>query len=359
MKIAIMGAGLSGLACAITLEKNGIIPTIYESRNQVGDRFVNGEIILSILNRPVNNSIAYLSDNYGIFLKPTANIKELILHSENEIASIKGQLGFCNIRGRNKDSYEEQLALQVKSKICYNSKYTYEELLQEYTHVVLATGDASYAKKVQNYREDFTVTLKGATVEGKFDRYVVSAWLDNRFAPQGYAYLIPFSDKEANIVIAYPDYPQNVQKDINSMWSLFYDRVCTDCGQTLRITDTFEVTKYIIGTCQYPRIGNTFFVGNNFGSIMPFLGFGQFVAIMTGIYSAQDICGLGSFENLTKALKKSYANSLVNRRAMEKLNNPKFDFLVRNANRKFVEKAFNSKNFDPLKYVSYLLRPFV
>jgi len=95
-----------------------------------------------------------LSDNYGIYLKPTANIKELILHLENEIASIKGQLGFCNIRGRNKDSYEEQLALQVKSKICYNSKYTYEELLQEYTHVVLATGDASYAKKVQNYRED-------------------------------------------------------------------------------------------------------------------------------------------------------------------------------------------------------------
>lgn len=44
---------------------------------------------------------------------------------------------------------------------------------------------------------------------------------------------------------------------------------------------------------------------------------------------------------------------------MEKLNNHKLDFLVRNANKKFVEKTFNSKNFDPLKFVSHLLKPFV
>jgi flavin-dependent dehydrogenase len=48
MNIAIMGAGLSGLACAITLEKHGITPEIYESRSRVGDRFVNWEVLLSI-----------------------------------------------------------------------------------------------------------------------------------------------------------------------------------------------------------------------------------------------------------------------------------------------------------------------
>ncbi len=34
MNVAIMGAGLSGLACAITLEKMGVTPTIFEKRSQ-------------------------------------------------------------------------------------------------------------------------------------------------------------------------------------------------------------------------------------------------------------------------------------------------------------------------------------
>lgn len=37
MKGAIMGAGISGLPCAITLEKNGIEPVIFEKRSRVRD----------------------------------------------------------------------------------------------------------------------------------------------------------------------------------------------------------------------------------------------------------------------------------------------------------------------------------
>jgi flavin-dependent dehydrogenase len=48
MEVAIKGAGMSGLSCAITLEKHGIKPTIFEKRNRVGDRFVNGGDTFSI-----------------------------------------------------------------------------------------------------------------------------------------------------------------------------------------------------------------------------------------------------------------------------------------------------------------------
>lgn len=70
IKIAIMGAGLSGLTCAITLERHGISPVIFEHKKTVGDRFVNGEILLSLLNRPVFDSLAYFSEQYGIFYIP-------------------------------------------------------------------------------------------------------------------------------------------------------------------------------------------------------------------------------------------------------------------------------------------------
>ncbi|MDD2497854.1 MAG: NAD(P)/FAD-dependent oxidoreductase [Desulfitobacteriaceae bacterium] len=357
MKIAIMGAGLSGLSCAVTLERNGISPVIFEHRRTVGDRFVNGEILLSLLNRPIFDSLAYFSEQYGIYLHPTANIKKLVLHSEKNQAVIHGHLGFTNIRGRHEDSFEKQLARQVKSNIIYNSQYSYEQLLKDFTHVVLATGDAAYAIKIQDYRKDLTVHLRGATVTGNFDPYSAAAWLDNQLAPKGYGYFIPFSEKEANIVIAFPEYQENISLDINKLWENFFYKTCEDHQQNLKITDNFEISGYIIGICKYPRIGNTFFTGNCFGSIMPFLGFGQFAAILTGIYAAYDLCGLGKYEKLTIPLRKSYENSLALRRSMEKLSNHKMDILVKRLNGTLGNKLFNSKHYNPLKLVSRLLKP--
>ncbi|MCX7771822.1 MAG: NAD(P)/FAD-dependent oxidoreductase [Clostridia bacterium] len=358
MRIAIMGAGLSGLACAITLERHGIQPTIFEKRSQVGDRFINSEALLSILNRPVNDSLAYLADRYGIFLKPTANIKEMSFYSESSKAVLTGQLGFNNIRGRHKDSFEAQLKEQVKSQIIFNSGHSYEDLLKEFTHVVLATGDGEYAKRIQQYREDVTFSLKGAIVKGFFSRFTTSAWLDNRFAPGGYAYLIPMSETEANMVITYPDTRTNQKKDIEALWSVFWEKASKDYDQCFELVDQFQIRRYIAGICQKARIGNTFFVGNNFGSIMPFLGFGQFVAILTGIYAALDLCGEGSYEKLTQPLRKAYHNSLVLRRFIQDFSNKRWDFVVKTMNSPFVNKVFDTPTIDPFKTLSYLVRPF-
>lgn len=239
MRVAIMGAGLSGLACGITLEQNGIKPYIFEKRSQVDDRFVNGEIFLNALTKPTGDCLSYLSEEFSIYLQPVGHIKSLTVYSENEKAVIKGNLGFNVVRGRRKDSIAQNMKKQLKSDIIYNSNYGYEDLLTEYTHVILATGDGSYSEKLENYRTDFTVSLKGAIVNGNFDRYTAVAWLDNRFAPKGYAYFIPLSEKEANIVIAYPDHPENTLVDINQLWDSFYSKAQESLNQTLEATDTF------------------------------------------------------------------------------------------------------------------------
>ena len=69
MEVAIMGAGMSGLSCAITLEKHGITPTIFEKRNSVGDRFVNGEAMFSILNRPNKDCLPYIAEKLSYKFK--------------------------------------------------------------------------------------------------------------------------------------------------------------------------------------------------------------------------------------------------------------------------------------------------
>jgi flavin-dependent dehydrogenase len=364
MKVAIMGAGLAGLSCAIILEKQGIQPAIFERRSQVDDRFVNGESVYNIINRPINNCLTYLQNNYGVSLEPLNPIKETVFHSRNHSGSIIANMGAFNIRGSHDTSFVSQLAKQVNSNIIFNSEYTYEELKKEFTHIVLATGDGAYASQLGNYRCDLTVTLKGGTIEGNFVPNRADLWVNHDFSPKGYAWLLPFSEKEASVVIGYPDYKENIEKDINIMWEQFVHQLSKDLNQQFRITDKFEVTRYIMGKSLHPKIDNTYFVGNCFGALSPAFGFGQFTSILTGIYAAQDICGLDSYEKLTKSLYQNYDCSLILRRFTEKLSDSTLDFFVNNLDNALIKRAnswvFGDKTkIDFIKWASYILKPFV
>lgn len=346
MKVAIMGAGLSGLSCAIELEKRGIEPAIFESRQCVGDRFVNAEAMFSILNRPCKDSLKRLKKSYGIDLKPIDEVDKFVLHSKNNIGTIEGKIGYTNIRGRHENSYEKQLEKMVKGSITFNSKHDYGELCKNFEKVVLATGDGQYAAGLGNYRCDLTCTVKGVTVEGEFTTNNPHVWFNYSIAPKGYAWLIPYSEKEANFAVTYPDYPENIKLDLNDIWKRFYDLVCSDMNQNFRITDNFEITRYMMGICNKAKIENTYYVGNCFGTLSPGLGFGQFTSVLTGIYSAYDICGVGNYEKLTKPLFQNYKHSLVLRKFLENLNDEKLDFYIKNLDGtifdKLIDKAFNS-----------------
>ena len=252
-------------------------------------------------------------EDFGIYLKPAASIQKMEIISKNERCTIEGHLGFSNIRGRKQDSFEAQLEREVKSKIHYKSKETYEQLLKNFSHVVLATGDGEYAKRTRNFREDLTVSIKGSTVLREFDRYTVMAWVNYDLAPYGYGFLIPFSEKEATLC-AIPDYP-HIQQSLDELYERFFPTVQKQLEQDLPVTDQFQITGYPIGICRSARIGNTLYVsGNCFGCMMPFMGFGQYAALVSGVYAAYDLLGLGKYQELMKPLRKSYENSLVLRR---------------------------------------------
>lgn len=361
VKVAIMGAGISGLSCAITLERNGITPTIFEKRSRVGDRFINAEAMFDILNRPIKDCLPYIKEKFNIELQPISEVDKLFIHSKNEVSSIDGKIGYTNLRGRHEESFERQLEKQLKSKIIFNSKYDYETLCKEYDYVILATGDGEYASNLGNYRCDLTCTIVGATVVGEFIKSNPHVWFNYDIIPKGYGWLIPFSEKEANLVMAYPDYPNNIKLDRQSMWEMFYNLASKNLDQKFKVRDSFQITRYMMGICIRPKIDNTYFIGNCFGTISPGLGFGQFVSILTGVYCAYDILGLDKYEKLVEPLFENYNNSLVLRRFLENLSDEKLDKIVKDLDNKLLDKIIdklcdNKLSVDILKISAPIMK---
>lgn len=73
---------MSGLSCAITLEKQGVTPSVFENRSCIGDRYVNAESMFHVLNRPVKDCLPYLNKKYRITLNPITEVHKIVLHSK-------------------------------------------------------------------------------------------------------------------------------------------------------------------------------------------------------------------------------------------------------------------------------------
>lgn len=150
IKVAVVGAGISGLTAAYKLEEKGINPTIFEKEHKVGARFVNGEAMMHIINLPITDVFYYLSLNRELPLQPTLPIRKIIFYGPTNKATIVGDIGYITIRGNHERSLENQLAKLVDSPINYNNKPDYQKLKREFDEVIIATGDPRTIKRLIN-----------------------------------------------------------------------------------------------------------------------------------------------------------------------------------------------------------------
>jgi flavin-dependent dehydrogenase len=350
-KIAILGAGLSGLCCAFQLEKHGVKADIFERRREVEDRFINGEGMMDILTRPIKDSFSYLADQFDLHLQPLHPISKLTMVSEHNQVDFSGHFGFITVRGRHPQALSKQVAKKIKSKIYFNSKKTYDDLLKEYDTILMATGDGRDVRNIQPFNTDVSVKILGFTLKGEFNPGQVKIFLNNDLSPKGYVYLLPYDEENANIAIATPVNHADM--------SILKERLLQFIDISSKITDEFKIEDYIIGRPEKSRIGNTYFIGNCGGNIFPFMGFGQFGAMLSGLLAADSIIYNIDFDEQIQFLRKSYGRSLILRRFMEEMDNENFDKMVKVLQGKVGERLFHSNKINPLKAASYLMYPYV
>lgn len=303
--------------------------------------------MMHFINLPITDVFYYLSLNHEIPLQPTLPIRKIQFHSANEQATITGDIGYITVRGNHERSLENQLAKLVKSKIKYDQKPDYQQLKKKFDKIIVATGDPQTTKNLNQWQQtDVSVKIIGATIEGEFEPTTVKMWLNNNFAPQGYGYFLPIGNKLASIAIATPH-------DIVD-WETLWDKFLAQLNFDFRIKDTFQIDHYEIGRAKTQQFDNTYIIGHAGGFIMPFLGFGQFTSIESGILVAKALVKNKNYNKLTKNLRKDYKTSYKLRKIMAKMNNSQLDKLVKTLNNNTVKRMFLQRKINVAKILGWL-----
>lgn len=352
MKVAVMGGGIAGLAAAATLDRLGVPYVLFEKENKIGHLPTCGRVLLTVFSRPVTDMLAYVAQ-HGLELRPLNKIRRMWFFSPRVGAVVKGpRLGHINISGGDYVSFENQLARKVRGDMVLNSTYSWHKLRRQFDRVIVATGQPLQ----HTHLPVRTVVARGANVSGDFDPSSLYIFRNSMFTPRGYGFLIPLSPHEASACVV--TVGRVTEREGRLRLKRLLAQLEQHLGQELEITETFTFVNQLTGYNPEPRVGNSLLTGKCFGSVSPFLGFDQFSSMLTGIYAAHDVAGLGRYEDLMRPLAKKHRQLLVLARAMENWHDRLYDAVVWNFASRHGQIFYNS-SLDMLKPLSWALSPLV
>lgn len=340
MKVAVLGAGPAGLSCALTLEKLGISPDIYEQFDRCGGRVPFVVCLLQLMNRPVPDALANLKDRYGINITPKAVLNKIIRFSPYKMSTSSGNLGYIFEIGPGPGSINMELYKKLSSKIKFNTVADFKELAASYDRLVVAAGTSYIAKELGLWSDILRAWVRGALVEGDFDPNAWIIWLNKSYANNGYAYLGPFNKNKASIILIVTDIREN---ELEQKWQMFLDKEKITYNELQSFT-----LEHIIGTCRPKEVDNIVFAGNSGGLMESIFGFGIYNAVVSGVLAAQAIIEDTSYEKKVSFLENKLIESFYFRRKLNRCQNRDYDRLLGLIDFPPVNRLIYNTNLDVL-----------
>lgn len=350
MNVAIIGAGISGLSCAIELRRNGITPTVFESKKYIGEGIDFGVCKLRLFNRYFENPMDYLNKYYNIHLNPLNPLDEITMVSQEKEIVIKGNLGYKFWRGENKCSIESQLINNIDFPINFNTPADINNLKTKYDYVLVATGDDIIAKNCGIFNQTFTSHVRIATTSGNYKPNSWKIWLNTDYAKNAYAYLAPKDFNKAGLVLIVNDIKK---EELDYYWNKFIKQE--------KITDRIEKTIDVMHNLGYLSsnvVDNVLFSGIPGGCIDDCLGFGVVKAIESGVLAARSIIYKLDYNKLLIPIKKDVQKKHEFRKVLNTFNNKKFNMLVGFLGLPVIKQSVYNNPLSKITYCTFLAKAY-
>ena len=320
MNVAIIGAGISGLSCAVELQRHGIIPVIFEKKSSSGYSMNFFSVILKMFHRTKDNPIDFISSKYGLQINPHSKVKKIIMEGPNRSFSAKGNHGYVFKRGEDADSLENQIAKNLSVTILNNNDVDIDDIKDSFDYIVVATGDDKIAKKLNVWNARFAAHSRIATVLGSFDVNTINMWIDTKYAKNGFCFMVPETEKKAYISLTINEITFS---EIDHYWGEFL-RTRDLPYQVIETCDREDV----VGFCKPVKIDNVIFTGNTAGVIDSTFGFGTLNAIESGFLAARSIINNTNYYESLKPITEYVKKLCEFRTALDDFDNKDYDNLM-------------------------------
>ncbi len=340
MRVAVIGAGIAGLACVHELERYCIEPVVFEQKKRPGELFDHCAATLELFTRPYD-PMEYLECDFNITIKPLQTLNTIIMHSPSRKETVKGNLGYLMLRGQHEPSAETQLYSSIKSKVYFNTRADYSQLAREYDHVVVANGQHDITRTLGLWSTLYQTHIIGANVLGEFDVNTLLMWINTRYAKSAYAYLVPIEKNRAFIGLVAPN---STPDQAREYWKLFWEI------EKHPWDIVFETMLEHISGLVYPhQVKNILLAGSAGGFLEPFLGFGMLSSLQSGVLAGRAIATGKKYEELLLQLKEDMKHSLVFRELFANLENAGMDRLVAALGTPGIKQFVYNTNIDLIR----------
>ena len=300
IRVAIIGAGLSGLSCAHELKLHGIDPVIFEEKSMIGEILDYQNILFNMFNFPqYGDSLKFLKKKYNLDIKHQFRIREISITAPNrKVYTARGNLGYIMKRGTARDSVENQLIRAADVPVRFNTYVEIENITDEFDHIVVATGTDIIPKKFNIFSTTFNGFVRIANVLGEFKTGSVRMWFNSEYSKNAYAYLIPYSSKAARLILIVNGI---THEELDVYWKKFLEEEKI----TYYITEARD-REHNVGFVDPVQVGKVYFVGNAGGFIDDLFGFGSAKAEISGVTAARAIIRSGDYDRMIKPFKDDF-----------------------------------------------------